>query len=297
MLFDYTFLEKKKGAPLDRGERSASSLLVLPEQKEWKAMGTAQIQGELWSAQARNWANFQEKWGVPLYKSVFDRLGTSRGIRLLDVGCGAGLAAQLAAQLGAQVTGIDAAAAFIEIARERVPDGDFRVGEMEELPYADASFDVVTGFNSFPHAAKPVAALKEAKRVARVGGQVAIVTWGKPQDCEHAAIMAAIAAFLPVPPTGAGGLFALSEPGRLEALLEQAGLTPGESGEIASTFAWPDDETAWKAISSAANTVMAVRYVGEEKVRQTVLDSLSPFRTSNGGYREENKFRYVIATA
>ena len=114
---------------------------------------------------------------------------------------------------------------------------------MEELPYADASFDVVTGFNPFPrHAAKPVAALKEAKRVARVGGQVAMVTWGKPQYCEHAAIMAAIAAFLPVPPTGAGGLFALSEPGRLEALLEQAGLTPGESGEIASTFAWPDDE-------------------------------------------------------
>jgi SAM-dependent methyltransferase len=131
-------------------------LLVLPEQKEWKAMGTAQVQGDLWSAQARNWANFLEKFHAPLYKSVFDRVGVSRGTRLLDVGCGAGLAAQLAAELGAQVTGIDAAPAFIEIARERVMDGDFLVGDMEELPFAGASFDVVTGFNSFQHAANPV---------------------------------------------------------------------------------------------------------------------------------------------
>ena len=260
-------------------------------------MGTAQVQGELWSAQARNWANFLERWHAPLYKSVFDRVGISRGTRLLDVGCGAGLAAQLAAELGAQVTGIDAARAFIEIARERVPAGNFRVGDMEELPYAEASFDVVTGFNSFQHAANPVAALKEAKRVARGGGRVAMVTWGKPQNCDHAKVLAAIAALLPLSPTRASGPFELSEPGRLEALLDQAGLTIGESGEIASTFAWPDDETAWKAISSAGSTVMAVRYVGEEKVKLVVLDSLAPFRTSSGGYHEENTFLYVIATA
>ena len=122
-------------------------------------MGIAQVQGELWSAQARNWANFFEPFHTPLYKSVFDRLSISRSTQLLDVGCGAGLAAQLSSQLGAQVSGIDAASAFIEIARERVPAGDFRIGDMEELPYADASFDVVTGFNSFQHAANPVAAL------------------------------------------------------------------------------------------------------------------------------------------
>ena len=259
-------------------------------------MGTAQVQGELWSAQARNWANFLERWHAPLYNSVFDRVGISRGTRLLDIGCGAGLAAQLAAEFGAQVSGIDAAPAFIEIARERLPDGDFRVGDMEELPYAEASFDVVTGFNSFQHAANPVAALKEAKRVARGGGRVAMVTWGKPQNCDHAPVMAAIAALLPSSPTGTSSPFALSEPGRLEALLEQAGLRADESGEIASIFAWADSETAWKAISSAGPTVMAVRYAGEEKVKQVVLDSLQPFRTSNGGYREENTYRYVIAT-
>jgi SAM-dependent methyltransferase len=290
MLFDYTFLVKhgRQWAFHDSGESA---------QKERNLMSTAQVQGELWSAQARNWANFLERFHTPLYKSVFDRVGISHDTRLLDVGCGAGLAAQLAAELGAQVTGIDAAAALIEIARERVPAGDFRVGDMEELPYADASFDVVTDFNSIQHAANPVAALSEAKRVTREGGRIAMVIWGRQDDCEHVAVMTAVRALLPQRPAGTSSPFGLSEPGRLEALLERVGLLADDSGEIASTFAWHDDETAWRAISSAGPTVMAVRYAGEEKVKQVVLDSLKPFRTSNGGYCEENTFRYVIATA
>jgi SAM-dependent methyltransferase len=264
-------------------------------QKESNSMRTAQMQGELWSAQARNWANFLEAFHAPLYQSVFDRVGVSRGTRLLDVGCGAGLAAQLAAGLGARVSGIDAAPAFIEIARERLPGGDFRVGDMEELPYTDGSFDLVTGFNSFQHAANLVAALSEAKRVVRRGGRVAVVTWGRPEDCEHAAVLTAIRAFLPPELTGTSGPFALGSPGQLETLLEQAGLRADDSGEIASFFAWADSETAWKAISSAGPTVMAVRHAGEEQVKRSVLDSLLPFRMNHGGYREENTFRYVIA--
>ena len=123
-----------------------------------------------------------------------------------------------------------------------------------------------------------------------------MVTWGRPEDCEHATVFAAIRALFPPGPTRTSSPFELSEPGRLEALLEQAGLITDESGEIASTFEWADSETAWKAISSAGPTVMAVRYAGEEKVKQAVLDSLLSFRTSTGGYREENTFRYVIAT-
>ncbi|TMD43313.1 MAG: class I SAM-dependent methyltransferase [Chloroflexi bacterium] len=117
-----------------------------------KTMGTAQAQGALWGVQAHNFAERQEGMLLPAYKKVFDLTNVGRGTRLLDVGCGPGLATQLAAKLGASVTGLDASEAELSIARERVPDGDFRQGEMEELPYADASFDVVTGFNSFQYA-------------------------------------------------------------------------------------------------------------------------------------------------
>ena len=69
---------------------------------------------------------------------------------------------------------------------ERLPGRDFRVGEMQTLPYADQSFDVVTGFNSFQVAASPIDALREARRVARRAGTVVIATWGPPEDCEAA---------------------------------------------------------------------------------------------------------------
>ena len=260
-------------------------------------MGTAQAQGALWGVQAHNFAERQEGMLLPAYKKVFDLTNVGRGTQLLDVGCGPGLATQLAAKLGASVTGLDASEAELSIARERVPDGDFRQGEMEELPYADASFDVVTGFNSFQYAADPVNALRQARRVVKPGGYVAMVTWGRAQDCEHATTFAAVMACVPPPPPGAEGPFALSEPGKLEALLEQAGLTPQESGDVSCPFEYPDDETAWRALSSPGPLVAAIEYAGEEKIKQAILTSLAPFKTPQGGYRQENRFRYAIAIA
>jgi SAM-dependent methyltransferase len=260
-------------------------------------MGTAQAQGELWGVQAENWANMQEKMLLPAYKIVFDKTNVSRGTRLLDVGCGSGLAAQLAAKLGADVTGMDATEALLAIARERVPNGDFRSGEMEELPYADASFDVVTGFNSFQYASDPVNALRQARRVVKPGGYVAMVTWGRAEDCEVFPMLAAVMAYLPPSPPGAEGPFALSEPGKLEALMEQAGLTPRASGDVSCLFEYPDDETAWKGHSSPGPLVGAIRYAGEDKIKKAILDSLVPYKTASGGYRQENSFRYKIATA
>src|ERR1051325_558919 len=77
--------------------------------------GTAGVQGELWGARARDWADYQEPVQVPLYEEAV-RLGG--GGTLLDVGCGTGGLCRVASARGAAVTGIDAAAASIEIARE-----------------------------------------------------------------------------------------------------------------------------------------------------------------------------------
>ena len=53
------------------------------------------------------------------------------GTRLLDAGCGAGLALALAAQRGAVVTGLDASAGLLAVARERLPEADLREGDLE----------------------------------------------------------------------------------------------------------------------------------------------------------------------
>src|ERR671938_333072 len=148
-------------------------------------MGTAQIQGRLWGARSRDYAAIAEGFFRPVYETVFTAAGVRPGTRLLDVGCGPGLADHLAAQRGAQVAGLDAAEASVAIARERTPQGDFRVGEMEELPWPDHIFDVVTSFNAFQFAGDLGDALRAARRVARSGGRVAMVVWGAPGGLRH----------------------------------------------------------------------------------------------------------------
>ena len=99
---------------------------------------------------------------------------------MLEVGCGTGVFLRLAASRGARASGLDASVALVELARARVPEADVRVGEMQALPYASDSFDVVVGFNAFFFAADMVEALREAGRVANPGAPVAIQVWGAP---------------------------------------------------------------------------------------------------------------------
>jgi|SRR5579864_427907 len=258
--------------------------------------GTATTQAALWAVRALDWAEAQEGFSRPLYEAVLRTTGIGDGTCVLDVGCGAGLFCVMGAERGARVAGIDATAPFIAIAKERVPQGEFRVAEMEVLPYEDKMFDVVTGFNSFQFAANPVNALKEARRVAKPGGAVVIATWGKPESCEASAFLAALRPLLPPPTPGAPGPFALSADGALEVLVEQAGLTPESVAEAECPFEYPDLETLLRGFLSAGPSVKAIQVSGEAKVRDAITAAMTPFRLSSGGYRLENTFRFLIST-
>jgi protein-L-isoaspartate O-methyltransferase len=83
--------------------------------------GTAAIQGELWGARAREFAEEQEPQSRPLYEHALRRLRIGEGTAVLDVGCGSGFFCRLAADAGARVSGIDAAGPLVEIAKGRVP--------------------------------------------------------------------------------------------------------------------------------------------------------------------------------
>ncbi|MCC6906105.1 MAG: class I SAM-dependent methyltransferase, partial [Anaerolineae bacterium] len=257
-------------------------------------MGTAKTQGQIWGARARDWAEIQEGVAIPLYKEVLRQTGMGAGSSVLDVGCGSGIFCEMAAGHGAQVSGIDAADSLIAIARERVPGGDFRVGEMETLPYPDETFGLVAGFSSFQFAANPVAAVQEARRVSRTG-TVIIAVFGKPEESESTAYITALGALLPPLPAGAPGPFALSADGALEALVEQAGLTPQRSGTVACPWDYPDEQTALRGLLASGPAIRAIESRGEDVVRGTILNSLAPFRTPSGGYHLSSSYRYVIA--
>jgi SAM-dependent methyltransferase len=168
---------------------------------------------------------------------------------------------------------------------------------MESLPFPDDSFELVTGFNSFQYAARPGRALEEAARVVRPGGSVLVATWGDPAECEALGYIDVVGTVLPPAPPGAPGPLALCDPEALRAFARGAGLSPRELGDVDMPFVYADLETALRGTLSAGPAARAIDAAGEDVVRQAVARALAPFRLSSGGYRLENRFRYLIAQA
>jgi SAM-dependent methyltransferase len=257
--------------------------------------GTSALNGRLWSARAQDWADIQEGQFRTAYGAVFDGCGLGRDTRYCDVGCGAGMAAMLASGRGAQVSGLDAAEGLLAIARGRTPAGDFRTGDLEELPFDDAQFDLVTGFNAFQFAANPTRALAEARRVTKPDGRVVVMTWGTPEGMQAAALVAALKPLLPPPPPGAPGPFALSQPSALRALAESAGLRPLEVFDVACHWAYPDLATALRGLGSSGVAVRAAELSGAQAVDDAHAAALGPLRQADGSYRIGAAFRWLMA--
>jgi ubiquinone/menaquinone biosynthesis C-methylase UbiE len=258
-------------------------------------MGTAAVQSKLWGMRAADWTEVQEGTVRPVYDEVVATL-VKPGAQVLDVGCGAGLFCELAAKRGASVAGFDATPELLSIARRRAPAGDFREGEMESLPFGDAAFDVVTGFNAFQYAADPVKALGEARRVVRHDGRIVVMVWGAPEDCDAAVYLKSLGAQMPPPPPGAPGPFALSIPGALEKLAREAGLTPLAIRDVDTPWFYANLEKALRGMLAAGPAMRAIQHAGEEQVRRALAEAIAPFRSADGAYRMNNKCRYLVAT-
>ncbi len=256
---------------------------------------TASVNGRLWGDRSGDWAKFQERQFRAGYEGVFSRAGLTKGTTYCDVGCGSGMAAHLAASSGASVFGLDASESLLKIARERVPLGDFRLGDMEELPFPDASFELVTGFNSFQYAANPALALAEAKRIAKPGGKVVVMTWGKPEGMEAATLVAALKPLLPPAPPGAPGPFALSDENALRAFAEQGGLVPAEIADVDCTWTYPDLDTALRGLGSSGVAVRARENSSEDAVNKAHTAAVTPFRQADGSYKIGASYRWLIA--
>ena len=257
-------------------------------------MGSAEAQGALWGAAARDWAELAEPHQIPFYEAAFDALGVGIGTRLLDAGCGAGLALSLASERGATVTGIDASRGLLAIARERLAGADLREGDLVTLPYADDCFDAVTAFNSVQYTGDPTGALREIGRVARPGARIAVVTWGAPEQCEMRSVLGAIGALLP---PGATGPFALAAPGALEALVEGAGLKAERVVDVPTPYIDADVATSVRAHLSSGPARRAIDTAGLATVRGALTAAAEAARQPDGTVRFDNVFRLVVAVA
>lgn len=133
---------------------------------------------------------------------ILDSWRIRPGQRLLDIGCGAGQTAIPAARLGHHVVGIDIAENLIGHARQRAwaegLDARFDVGDAEELPYEDRSFDVVVSMIGAMFAPRPDRVVSEIARVLRPGGKLYMANW-TPRSMP-AQMFKCVAAVTPPPP-------------------------------------------------------------------------------------------------
>jgi 2-polyprenyl-6-hydroxyphenyl methylase/3-demethylubiquinone-9 3-methyltransferase len=146
------------------------------------------------------------------------------GKTALDVGCGAGLLAEPLARLGAKVTGVDAAAELIDVAREHAAGQglaiDYRAGAVEAL---DGRFDLVTSMEVIEHVADPAAFLAALAARLAPGGLLVLSTpaataWSK-------LMMITIGEGLGRIPKGTHDFDKFIAPERMKQLMNAAGLT------------------------------------------------------------------------
>lgn len=102
--------------------------------------------------------------------SMIKAVGDIKGKKLLDVGCGAGVHISHYLKKGAKCYGLDISKTLIDLAKEKCPNVDFKIGSMTNLPYPDEFFDIVTCSLAIHYVENTKQVLREINRVLKKGG-------------------------------------------------------------------------------------------------------------------------------
>ena len=216
-------------------------------------------------------------------KQTVARLRLAPGERVLDVCCGSGASAIPEAETvgpTGSVIGVDLAENLLALARSKAENQgltniQFRTGDMTQLPFDDGSFDVVVCVFGIFFVPDMEAALRELKRVLRIGGKVAITTWG-PRFFEPAstAFWESVRDVRPDLYKGFNPWDRISDVDAVSSLLTSAGFETveavAESG--AQPVNSPDDWWAMIMGSGYRGTVAQLDPADRERVRLANLD-------------------------
>lgn len=141
-------------------------------------------------------------------ESLVQRLGITKGLKVLDLGCGDGTTALPAARLGADVLGVDIARNLVEAGNKRAQEQGlanctFQEGDacdLRELP--DQAFDLTISIFGAMFAPKPIDVAKQVVRVTRRGGRVVMGNWIPNDPTLVAQILRISSTYTPPPPAG-----------------------------------------------------------------------------------------------
>jgi SAM-dependent methyltransferase len=141
-------------------------------------------------------------------ESLVKGLGITKGMKILDLGCGDGTTALPEAMLGAEVLGVDIASNLVEAGKTRARDAGltncrFQQGDASDLhELKDKSFDLVVSIFGAMFAPKPFDVAKEMVRVSRSGGRIVMGNWIPNDPTLVAQILKISSAYSPPPPQG-----------------------------------------------------------------------------------------------
>ena len=140
--------------------------------------------------------------------SLVGRIGITRGLKVLDLGCGDGTTALPAAKRGADVLGVDIASNLVEAGNRRAREAGltnlrFQEGDATELKdLADGSFDLVVTIFGAMFAPRPFDVAREMVRVTKPGGRIVMGNWIPGDPTLVAQILKISSAYSPPPPAG-----------------------------------------------------------------------------------------------
>ncbi len=131
------------------------------------------------------WASSTRQFIPPL----LDATAISKGMSVLDVGCGPGYVSAVAAARGVTPRGLDFSREMIGIAQRMFPEIEFQEGDAQNLPFVNATFDRVLANFALLHVHDPGRACAEACRVLKPGGKFGFTVWAAPKENPYAKLI------------------------------------------------------------------------------------------------------------
>jgi SAM-dependent methyltransferase len=215
-----------------------------------------------WEKQVSGYQDFFGPITTRLVCPLLDAAAVDRGGRVLDVASGPGYVAAAAAERGASVIGVDIAEGMISLARRLQPQLDFRFGNAEALPFADASFDAVVANFVLLHLGRPERAAAEFARVLDADGRVALTVWDLPDQARFLGVLVDAVAEagasspqdIPVGPP----IFRFSDEREFASLLRDQGLHDIDVRTISFSHAEPSSDALWHGLLGGTVRISAL---------------------------------------
>ena len=257
---------------------------------------------ETWEEMAPGW-EARNEWMSEVAGRVSEwivgRIDPQPGDTVLELAAGPGdLGFRVAERVGdgGRVLLTDFSPEMITVAR-RLGDArgltnvEYRVLDAERMDLDDESADSAVCRWGYMLMADPAAALSETKRVLHQGGPLAFAVWAAPERNPWAALPAKTLVergHMPPPEPGAPGIFALADPDRVRALVDQAGFERVELEEIPFEFRYADFEDLWETVVRLAGPLArAIKGLDEDErqaIREAIEAGVEAFRGEDGSY-------------